>query len=206
MADADYGQTRDTTDKQLALLHKINSYSLPLSVANSASLLHWPNSQCTWVRPGIMLYGISPFVESVEKDLPFEAAMTLTAPIIALNDCYKGERVGYGGTWQAQRDSKIALIAIGYGDGYPRHAKNGTPVLINGVICPLVGRVSMDLITVDVTDAATVNIGDHVILWGQTGSITKKYHLPVEKVAKCADTIPYELMCSIYGRVNYQYN
>lgn len=206
MADADFADSRGTTDAQLALLNKINNKRYPLSTANSASLLHWPQSQQDWVRPGIILYGVNPFIDSSKTDADLQAAMTLSAPIIAINTCLKGQKVGYAGKWQAERDSKIAVVAIGYGDGYPRHAKNGTPVLINGKTYPLVGRVSMDLLTVDITDADNIHLFDHAVLWGEQQWQGKKVVLAVEKVAECADTIAYELLCAVYGRVNYNYN
>ena len=153
-----------------------------------------------------MLYGVNPFIDKDVSALNLHPVMTLSAPIIAINQCLKGEKVGYGGTWQAQGDSHIAVIAIGYGDGYPRHAQNGTPVLIGDKEYPLVGRVSMDLITVDITGSSGIQVGDQAILWGENLSNNKKVVLPVEKVAECADTIAYELLCSVYGRAHYNYN
>ncbi len=206
MADADYADSRDTTENQLALLNSLNQEAYPLSIANSASLLFYPKAQQDWVRPGIMMYGVNPFVEPASVALNLQAVMTLSAPIIAINTCLKNEKVGYAGEWQAKRDSKIAVIAIGYGDGYPRHAGNNTPVLINGRTYPLVGRVSMDLITVDITDAKNISLHDEAILWGGQLVGDKNIRLPVEKIAECADTIAYELLCSVYGRVSYYYN
>jgi alanine racemase len=120
--------------------------------------------------------------------------MTLKAQVISVRHIKKGQAVGYGGHWQSQQDTMIGVIAIGYGDGYPRHAENGTPVLINGSRVPLVGRVSMDMITVDLGPDATVKIGDQATLWGRG--------LPIEEVAKYATTIPYELLCNVSQRVH----
>lgn len=167
------------------------------SMANSAGILGWPASHADWVRPGIMLYGSSPFVdgEAVQHDL--RPVMTLKSEIIAIHNFRKGDSIGYGQAYVCEDDMPVATIAIGYGDGYPRHARQGTPVLINGRQLPLIGRVSMDMITVDLRDAGQVKVGDEVILWGEG--------LPAERIAEYADTISYELFCGITRRVNFQY-
>ncbi|HNE92045.1 MAG TPA: alanine racemase, partial [Agitococcus sp.] len=159
---------------------------------NSAAILAWPNTHHQWVRPGIMLYGSSPFIHKTAKKLNLQAVMTLKTKIIALRTINQGETVGYGSTWQASRKTRLAVIAIGYGDGYPRHINANTPVLINGQRCFIVGRVSMDMITVDVTDL-NVDLGDEVILWGQD--------LSADEIAGYAQTISYELFCQITPRV-----
>jgi alanine racemase len=161
------------------------------SAANSAALITQAVTHCEWVRPGIMLYGENPV--AAMRALPLRPVMTLTANVIALRQLASGEAVGYNGTWTSARPSMIATIGIGYGDGYPRHAKNGTPVWINGQVALLAGRVSMDLITVDVTDCNHVAIGDEVQLWGP--------QLSASVVAEFADTISYELFTSIGSRV-----
>jgi alanine racemase len=143
-----------------------------------------------------MLYGSSPLVDKTGPDLDLSPVMTLQSEIIALHDVRAGESVGYGQGFIAQRDSRIAVVAIGYGDGYPRSAKNGTPVLIKGKQCPIAGRVSMDMITVDVTGLDAV-LGDTVTLWG-TG-------LSADVVAKHCDTISYELFCQLTSRVKFRY-
>lgn len=163
------------------------------SMANSAAILSNPSSVFDFVRPGIMLYGASPFHE---KHSELKPVMKLSAPIISINKVTKGESIGYGATWVADKDSKIAVVGIGYGDGYPRHAPSGTPVLINQRLCSLVGRVSMDLITVDVSGVET-QLGDEAILWG----VDK---LPAEVVAKYANTISYELFTGVSNRVNFK--
>ena len=164
-----------------------------LSMANSAALLAWHQTRVDWNRPGIMLYGLSPFDKPIDAATALIPAMHFESQVIALREILTGESVGYGCTWTAQRPSVIATIAVGYGDGYPRSAKSGTPVLINGYRAPLVGRVSMDLISVDVTDLANVNIGDSTILWGKD--------LSVNEVASWADTIGYELVTRMPRRV-----
>ncbi len=158
----------------------------PRSAANSPGVLAWPASHYEWIRPGYMLYGDSPFGVPQEHADKLRAVMTLRSEVIALREVPAGETVGYGATWRAERDSRIATITVGYGDGYPRTATSGTPVLIKGQRAPLAGRVSMDMITVDVSDLPAVEIGDEVILWGEG--------LPVGEVARHAGTIGYELL------------
>lgn len=164
-----------------------------LSMANSAALLAWQQTRVGWNRPGIMLYGLSPFSEPLEVTQHLIPAMNFESQVIALREIFTGESVGYGCTWTAQRPSVIATIAVGYGDGYPRTAKSGTPVLINQQRAPLAGRVSMDLISVDVTDLTNVQIGDRALLWGK--------ELPANEVANWAGTIGYELVTRMPRRV-----
>ena len=165
------------------------------SIANSAGLIAWPAARADWVRPGIMLYGISPFGDRTGAEFGLRPVMTLETRIIALKDVAPGERVGYGGTWVAPRPSRVAVAAIGYGDGYPRGAANGTPVSVNGEAATLAGRPSMDMLTIDVTDIPRAGIGDRVELWGR--------EVPVEKVAASASTIAYELTCRVGRRVSF---
>ena len=163
------------------------------SLANSAAILAWPKTHRDWLRPGYMLYGNSPFSEEQDNADKLLPVMSLQSAVISLRCIAAGESVGYAANWTASRDSTIATITVGYGDGYPRQATNGTPVLINGVRCPLVGRVSMDMITVDVTDLEVVSIGDKVILWGP--------ELPVNEIAHYCNTIGYELLTRMPSRV-----
>ncbi len=180
--ELDSSQTRD----QLALFDAAcRGLPGPRSAANSPGLLGWPDSHHDWVRPGYMLYGNSPFPGPQANADRLEPVMTLASSVISVREVAAGERVGYGATWTAQRPSRIATVTIGYGDGYPRLAANGTPVLVRGRRAPLAGRVSMDMITVDVTDVPGAAIGDEVVLWGKG--------LPVGEVARCAGTIGYEL-------------
>jgi len=155
------------------------------SAANSAALLAWPDSHYDWVRPGYMLYGNSPFEQDQANPERLRPVMTLTSAVISVRNVPAGDCVGYDATWCAPRDSRIATVTIGYGDGYPRMAASGTPVLINGQRASLVGRVSMDMISVDVTDLETIQIGDEVTLWGPD--------LTAREVARHAGTIGYEL-------------
>jgi alanine racemase len=167
----------------------------PVSVANSAVLIAKPALRTDWVRPGIMLYGENPF--AAEHPLPLRAVMALRAVIIALREIGSGESVGYDGCWSSDRPSRIATVGIGYGDGYPRHAGNGTPVLVNAQRAKLVGRVSMDSITIDVTDCNRVAVGDEVLLWGP--------ELPAATIAECARTASYELFTGLSARVSREY-
>ncbi len=162
------------------------------SLANSAAILAWPASHGAWVRPGIMLYGSSPFPDRTAQELGLRPVMTLSSRLIALRPLKKGEAVGYGGSWVAPQDTRIGVVAVGYGDGYPRHARNGTPVLVGGHRVPLVGRVSMDMITVDLGELP-VALGAHCVLWGEG--------LPADEVAAHAGTISYELFCRLTARV-----
>ncbi len=183
----------EQTREQLALF-KATCQDLPglQSAANSPGLLGWPESHLDWIRPGYMLYGNSPFAGDHAQADRLRPVMTLTSAVISVRDVPAGDSVGYAARWFAERDSRIATICIGYGDGYPRSAKNGTPVLINGKRAPMVGRVSMDMITVDVTDLPGVAIGDEVVLWGEG--------LPAKEVAMHADTIGYELTSRMPAR------
>lgn len=167
------------------------------SLANSAGILAWPKSHADWVRPGLMLYGASPFPETVGADHHLKPVMTFRSEIIAIRNIAAGEKVGYGGTWENKREiSKIGIVAIGYGDGYPWHAKNGTPVLVNGKRASTVGRVSMDMLALDLTEIKDVAVGDPVTLWGEG--------LPIEEIARFSGTIPYELFCRFTERVTVQ--
>ncbi|MET0116165.1 MAG: alanine racemase [Sedimenticola sp.] len=165
------------------------------SVANSAGILGWPDSHGDWVRPGIMLYGASPFLGgSAEKD-GLKPVMTLETRLMAVNHLPAGSPVGYGGTWKCPEAMPVGVAAIGYGDGYPRHAPSGTPVLVNGQRVSLVGRVSMDMITLDLRSQPDAGVGDRVTLWGEG--------LPVDEIATQAGTIAYELFCGVTGRVEF---
>lgn len=167
------------------------------SLSNSAALLSNMAPQFDWVRPGLSLYGISPFANECGEQHGLKAVMTLQASIISVRKVAAGETVGYGAAWQPKADTNIGIVAIGYGDGYPRHAPEGTPVYINGRCYPLVGRVAMDMLTVDLGADLEVELGDTAQLWGKD--------LPVEIVAKAVGTIPYELLCNVARRVQLDY-
>ena len=179
------------TQQQMAIFDAL-PFDTPRSAANSAGLLAWPSAHYDWVRPGYMLYGNSPMLQEHVNAHALQPVMTLTSAVVSLRDVAMGEAVGYGGTWVTQRASRIATVTIGYGDGYPRHAPNGTPVLVNGQRATLAGRVSMDMITVDVTDLELVELGSEVVLWGAG--------LPLAEIALCADTIGYELTTRMPAR------
>jgi alanine racemase len=168
------------------------------SIANSAGLLNFPAAHGDWVRPGLLLYGVSPITNTLGAEFGLAPVMTLRSRLIAVKNVAVGEQVGYGGTWTAARPTRLAVAAIGYGDGYPRSLGSGAPVLVNGERAVLAGRVSMDMIGIDVTGLRTgVQVGDPVVLWGP--------ELPVEEIARHAGTIPYELLCGISQRVAVDY-
>ncbi len=193
LANAD-DKNDDTTLKQIRLFNEtVAAYPGQRSIANSAGIMGWPEALTDWVRPGVMLYGISPFPEAIGQQLGLKPVMALHSRLIAVKSIEKGDRVGYGGGWRCEESTTLGVVAIGYGDGYPRHAKAGTPVLVNGKRVPLIGRVSMDMITVDLRTQPNAQPGDAVILWG--------HELAVEEIALCANTIPYTLVCGVTQRV-----
>jgi alanine racemase len=163
------------------------------TLANSAGMLAWPESRLDWVRPGIMLYGGSPLAGQSAQQLDLQPVMTLESRLIAVNRHRRGEAVGYGGDWVCPEDMDIGVAAIGYGDGYPRQLPSGTPLLVNGRPAMLAGRVSMDMITIDLRDVPGAAVGDRVTLWGDG--------LPVDGIAARAGTIAYELLCGVSARV-----
>lgn len=163
------------------------------SIGNSAGILAWPDARSDWVRPGIMLYGISPFTGDAGAGHGLRPAMTLCTRLLAVHRVPRGGRVGYGGTYEVEQDMLMGAAAAGYADGYPRHVPNGTPVLVDGVRVPLAGRVSMDTITLDLRRCPAARVGAPVTLWGDA--------LPVEVVARAAGTIGYELVSRVGSRV-----
>ncbi|WP_136419550.1 alanine racemase [Herbaspirillum sp. ST 5-3] len=162
------------------------------SVSNSAAVLTRPDLRSNWVRPGIMLYGGTPGGKTAEA-FGLQPAMTLASEIIGVQQVGVGEAVGYGSRFVADRPMTIGVVACGYADGYPRHAPNGTPIVVEGQRTKLIGRVSMDMITVDLTGIPGAGIGSKVILWGND--------LPIDEVAEAAGTLGYELMCALAPRV-----
>lgn len=166
---------------------------LPVSAANSAALLRYPETGMDWARLGIMLYGASPFADVTATELELKPAMTLQSEIIAVQNLKAGQGAGYGVVYMAEAPARIGVVACGYADGYPRHAATGTPVLVNGKRTQTLGRVSMDMLAVDITRLPEVDIGSPVTLWGEG--------LPVEEVARSAGTVSYELLCALAPRV-----
>lgn len=168
------------------------------SIAASGGILLWPQSHFDWARPGLILYGVSPLENhSIGADFGCQPVMSLTSSLIAVREHKAGEPVGYGGTWQSERDTRLGVVAMGYGDGYPRAAPSGTPVLVNGREVPIVGRVAMDMICVDLGPEAQDKAGDSVILWGEG--------LPVERIAEMTKVSAYELITRLTSRVAMKY-
>jgi alanine racemase len=179
---------------QLASFHAATAgLNLPVSLANSAALLGYPESVGDWVRPGIMLYGASPRAGMTGQDLGLAPVMSLHSQVIAVQRARKGEGIGYGAAFVAPRDMRVGVVACGYADGYPRHADTGTPILVENRLTRTLGRVSMDMLHVDLTELEHVHIGSQVELWGNT--------LPVDSVASAAGTIGYELLTALATRV-----
>jgi alanine racemase len=194
LASADLPERTSTTDQLKVFAAATAGLAGERSIESSAALLGFPEAQADWVRPGLLLYGVSPFKGTTGADHGLRPVMTLRSWIIAVKDLAVGEQVGYGGDWTAARATRLAIAAVGYGDGYPRNASSGTPVLVNGERAALAGRVSMDMIAIDVTDMRRApQVGDPVVLWGEG--------LPVEEVAIWAADVPYTLLCSISQRV-----
>ena len=167
----------------------------PRNIANSAGILAWPESHADWVRPGIMLYGVAPFSGEQGRDIGLRPVMSLRSTLIAVKSLPRGAPVGYGGAWRSPADTILGVVAAGYGDGYPRGLPAGTPVWVGGRRVPLVGRVSMDLLTVDLGPDARERVGAEVVLWGADGS-------SVEELADPLGTIGYELLCRVTPRVH----
>ena len=188
----------DATREQIAVFEQATkSYAGPKSLSNSAGVLHWPDAHYDWMRPGIALYGIAPRVDSTGKAEGLSPVMTLKSKLISVRKHKQGDAVGYGKNWVASQDTCIGVVAMGYGDGYPRTAPSGTPVLVNGRRAVIVGNVSMDMITIDLGPNAQDQVGDPVIFWGED--------LPVEEVALHVGTLAYELVIKLTQRVKKSY-
>jgi alanine racemase len=190
-ADADGAHGVDWQRERLQAATR--GLSLAVSAANSAALLRHAQARCDWVRPGIMLYGASPFAEVPAERMGLHPVMTLRSRIISVQQLAAGDSVGYGCTFTARQPMRIGIVACGYGDGYPRHARHDTPVLVDGQRTGTVGLVSMDMLAVDLTALAGSGVGSAVTLWGRD--------LPVETVAAAAGTVSYELLCALKARV-----
>jgi alanine racemase len=194
LASADMPELPTTAEQLMVFAAATRTLAGERSIGSSAAIVGFPDSQADWVRPGLLLYGLSPFRGSTGADHGLKPVMTLRSRILAVKDLAIGEQVGYGGEWTATRPTRLAIAAVGYGDGYPRSASSGTPVLVNGEHAALAGKVSMDMIAIDVTDVErTPAVGDPVVLWGEG--------LPVEEIAIWAETVPYTLVCGINQRV-----
>lgn len=165
----------------------------PRTMANSAAILRFPQTHADWVRPGIMLYGCSPLPDRSAEELGLRPVMTLTSELIAIQNLRRGESTGYGRMYKAKSATRIGVVACGYADGYPRHAPTGTPILVNGKRTRTVGRVSMDMLAVDLHDMPEAKVGSPVTLWGEG--------LSADEVAAAAGTVSYELLCALAARV-----
>ncbi|WP_274012866.1 alanine racemase [Vibrio parahaemolyticus] len=197
-----YSSADNDSERSLFQLDNFESTTSNLnvrtSITNSAGLLQGYFNGQSHARVGLSLYGLSPLGDKIGPELGLRTSQSLKAYVTSVRRHSKGEPVGYDGVWVSERDTNLAVIGIGYADGYPRSARNGTPVLINGVEYPLVGRVSMDLISVDIGNDSAVKVGDEVTLWGDS--------LPIEHIAKCAGVIPYELLTGVSKRVSRRYS
>ena len=181
-------------DWQLECFRRMTAgWDLPVCMANSAAILRYPLTAHDWVRPGILLYGASPFAEIDAVSLGLRPVMTLSSRILSVQELQPGERVGYGGTFVATRPTRIGIVACGYADGYPRHAPTGTPILVEGRRTATVGRVSMDMLACDLTEIPEAGVDSPVVLWGEG--------MPADEVAAAAGTISYELFCALARRV-----
>lgn len=197
-ARADEPEQRAITEAAIARFKQATAGKIKHgALCNSAGVLAFPEAHSDFIRPGIMLYGITPFSEQQGSDFGLRPAMDFVSSLIAVREHKAGEPVGYAGSWVSPRDTRIGVIAVGYGDGYPRTAPAGTPVLINGRRYPLVGRVAMDMATVDLGPEGCEQVGDEVLLWGNG--------LAAEEVARHVGTIAYELVTRLTARPKMEY-
>lgn len=181
------------TDEQYDRFRKLAIAGKHVSISNSAGILRGMSLFREYIRPGIMLYGVSPFATTSAPEIGLKPVMNLTSEVIAVRECVAGQRIGYGNETVCTSNMRIGVIACGYADGYPRQAQPGTPVLVDGRRAALIGRVCMDMMLVDITDVPDAGVGSHAVLWGKD--------LPVERVAACASTIANDLLSGITARV-----
>jgi len=183
------------TKEQIALFSEIaGKYAGETSLANSAGVIAWRAACSDWVRPGLMLYGVSPVDNKTADEFDLKPVMSLESELISVKTLKQGEPVGYGASWHCPEDMPVGIVAAGYGDGFPRHATSGTPVLVNGKRCGLIGKSSMDMITVDLREYPDARVGDPVLIWGKD--------LPIEEIAGYAGTVSYELLCGVHKRLH----
>ncbi len=189
-SSADDVESNTTLDQINTFNKACKDINVPKSLSNSAGVLAWKEAHADWIRPGIMLYGSSPFSNKDRDALDLQAAMTFEAPVISVHSLKKGDCIGYAKSWQCPKDMTVAVVACGYADGFPRHAASGTPVWINGKNTELLGRVSMDMIVINANEYTDnpIKVGDWAELWGK--------NLSVDSVAQKAETIPYEILCN----------
>ncbi|MFR0715566.1 alanine racemase [Enterobacterales bacterium BD_CKDN230030183-1A_HGKHYDSX7] len=180
----------DATEQQIAVFQAARQgLSAECSLRNSPGVLAWPQAPSDWVRPGIMLYGASPFETPQAQAERLQPVMTLQSRVISVRELPAGEPVGYGGKFVGQRPTRVGVVAMGYADGYPRHAPTGTPVVVAGKRASLIGRVSMDMLCIDLTDVPEATVGSPVELWGK--------QVLASDVAQRAGTIPYQIFCNL---------
>lgn len=187
--DADSAATRG----QIERFEGLALPGLRRSLANSAGIMQWPAAHTDWVRPGLMLYGASPLAANTPVPARLKPVMTLRSRLISVRNRHKGDAIGYGGVYRCPQDMPVGVVGVGYGDGYPREFQTTVSVLVRGQRAPVIGRISMDMLTVDLRAVAGAQVGDEVILWGQD--------LPVEEIAHAAGTIPYTLLCGLTQRL-----
>jgi alanine racemase len=195
LASAHVSGERSTLDQIARFAEAIDGLPGERSIANSAAILAIASSHADWIRPGLALYGVSPFEGRTGADEGLRPAMTLESALISVRRVGPGEAVGYAAAWRCPEAMPIGIVGIGYGDGYPRHAGSGTPVLVSGRRVQVIGHPSMDMLCVDLRAIPDAAIGDRVVLWGEG--------LPIEEVAKHAGTVPYELLCSVRMRARF---
>ncbi len=192
LASAHVHGAASVTQQLQIFLDAVGDLQAARSVANSGAILSLPPGAGEWVRPGLMLYGVSPFEETSGSSLGLQPAMTITSALIAVKTVAAGGAVGYAPGYVCPVDMPIGVVAFGYADGYPRHAATGTPVLVNGIRTQVLGAATMDMLMVDLRPIPGARVGDPVVLWGAG--------LPVEEIARAAGTIPYELLCRMHMR------
>lgn len=197
LARADETDSLSTPQQIAAFDAALQGAAGPRSIANSAGLLAWPQARVDWVRPGLMLYGASPLPGKVGSDLGLKPVLTLQSRLIAVREYAAGEPIGYGAAWHTPERMNIGVVAVGYADGVHRCLPSGTPMMVQGRRVPLAGRVSMDMVTVDLRTVPEAQVGDAVTLWGA--------ELPAEEIARHANTLAYELFCGLTQRVHFRY-
>lgn len=189
-ADADNGPS---VEEQFAIAQQLDTSGfVNTSFANSAAILAHPSTHGDFVRPGLMIYGVAPFEGKRSDEYGLKASMRFSSRLMAVRHLRRGDAIGYGSAWVCPEDMVVGVVSVGYGDGYPRHAANGTPVWLNGQRAPIVGRVSMDMLTIDLRDQPDAKVDDEVVLWGP--------ELCVSEIAQRCETIPYELLCNARQR------
>ncbi|MGD2171977.1 MAG: alanine racemase [Gammaproteobacteria bacterium] len=185
------------TEAQLERIRELELDRYEWAIANSAGILGWPDAHHLWVRAGIALYGADPMSDRGQTPRELRPVMTMKSKVLAVNPHARGDTIGYGATYTCERDMTIAVVATGYADGYPRHKCETARVEIHGRLCDVVGRVSMDMITVDVSELASLAVGDEVTLFGASPE--------VNELAECSETIAYEVLCNVGAHVRRDY-